>query len=224
MQIERSVEQLGFHVRDIKVLLISHAHSDHAAGSAAILRATGAKYEVMDGDVDVVESGGRTDFAFGHGEMLFPRAKVDRVLHDGDVVRLGGTELVAHKTAGSHARLHDVDDAGDGGWAAARRGDCRELERAFGVSAGGDRGEGGRRRTRGLRRTMSTALRCGGGCRATSSWGRMAGTSTCWASWLACRGRGQRRGWIPAGYKAAVAERQAAFARELQRQETAAGR
>jgi len=102
-QIEHSVEQLGFHPRDIKVLLISHAHVDHAGGSAALLRATGATYEVMDGDVDVVESGGRTDFAFGHGDMLFPRATVGRVLHDGDTVRLGGTELVAHKTAG-HTR------------------------------------------------------------------------------------------------------------------------
>ncbi len=102
-QIEHSVEQLGFHVNDIKVLLISHAHVDHAGGSAAILRKTGARYEVMDGDVDVVESGGRTDFAFGRRAMLFPPAKVDRVLHDGDTVSLGGTELVAHRTAG-HTR------------------------------------------------------------------------------------------------------------------------
>ena len=102
-QIERSVMQLGFRMRDIKVLLISHAHTDHAAGSAAILRATGARYAVLDGDVDLVESGGRTDFAYGRGDMLFPRAKVDRVLHDGDTVRLGGTELMAHKTPG-HTR------------------------------------------------------------------------------------------------------------------------
>ena len=100
-QIRHSVEQLGFHFKDIKVLLISHAHFDHDSGSAEILRETHAKYMVMDGDVSVVQSGGRTDFAYGNSP--YPAAKVDRVLHDGDTVRLGGTVLVAHKTPG-HTR------------------------------------------------------------------------------------------------------------------------
>ncbi len=99
--IEKSVEQLGFRMTDIKILLISHAHSDHDAGSAAILKMTGAKYMVMDGDVAVVESGGAKDFAYPNDR--YPAAKVDRVLHDGDEVRLGGVVLVAHKTAG-HTR------------------------------------------------------------------------------------------------------------------------
>jgi metallo-beta-lactamase class B len=99
--IQRSVEQLGFKFGDIKILLISHSHSDHDAGSAAIIKATGAKYMVMDGDVPVVESGGAQDFAYPTG--LYPKAKVDRVLHDGDEVRLGSAVLVAHKTAG-HTR------------------------------------------------------------------------------------------------------------------------
>src|SRR5580698_9751357 len=50
-QIRHSVEQLGFHFSDIKILLISHAHSDHAGGSAEILKQTHAKYMVMDADV-----------------------------------------------------------------------------------------------------------------------------------------------------------------------------
>jgi metallo-beta-lactamase class B len=99
--IRKSVEQLGFHWSDIKILLISHAHSDHDAGSAQVLRETGAKYMVMDGDVPVVESGGAKDFAFPNGR--YPAAHVDRVLHDGDEVRLGGVVMVAHKTAG-HTR------------------------------------------------------------------------------------------------------------------------
>jgi metallo-beta-lactamase class B len=62
---------------------------------------TGAKYEVMDADVPVVESGGRNDFQFAHDKtMWFPPAHVDRVLHDDDRVSLGGTVLTAHKTAG----------------------------------------------------------------------------------------------------------------------------
>ena len=100
-QIKRSVEALGFHFSDIKVLLISHAHFDHCAGSASVKKLTGAQYFVMDSDVPVVESGGRTDFQFGADKsMQFPPARVDRVLHDGDTVRLGGTVLTAHLTAG----------------------------------------------------------------------------------------------------------------------------
>jgi len=99
--IRASVEQLGFKFDAIKVLLISHAHFDHDAGSAEVLRETGAKYMVMDGDVSVVESGGATDFAYG--KDTYAAAKVDRILHDGDAVRLGDTALIAHKTAG-HTR------------------------------------------------------------------------------------------------------------------------
>ena len=99
--IRSSVEQLGFKFNDIKVLLISHSHFDHDAGSAELIKETGAKYMVMDGDVSVVESGGATDFAYA--KDTYPKAKVDRVLHDGDDVKLGGTVLVAHKTAG-HTR------------------------------------------------------------------------------------------------------------------------
>ena len=99
--IRKSVEQLGFHFSDIKILLISHAHYDHCAGSALIKELTHAQYMVMDADVPVVESGGKDDFQYGHrSEMLYPPAKVDRVLHDGDEVRLGDTVLVAHITPG----------------------------------------------------------------------------------------------------------------------------
>ena len=99
--IRKSVEALGFHFKDVKILLISHAHWDHAAGSAEIKRLTGAKYMVMDADVPVVESGGKTDFQYGaEAGSHFPVTKVDRVLHDGDEVKLGGVVLVAHKTAG----------------------------------------------------------------------------------------------------------------------------
>ena len=99
--IRRSIEQLGFHWSDTKILLNSQAHYDHAAGAAQILRETHAQYMVMEGDADVIESGGKTDFdpSLPH----FPRAHVDRILHDKDTVVLGGTTLTAHKTAG-HTR------------------------------------------------------------------------------------------------------------------------
>jgi metallo-beta-lactamase class B len=98
--IEASIEKLGFKFKDTKTLLISHAHWDHDAGSAMIKEMTGAKYMVMDADVAVVESGGKADFAYNSAEFLYRPTKVDRVLHDGDEVRLGGTVLVAHLTPG----------------------------------------------------------------------------------------------------------------------------
>lgn len=102
--IRKSVESLGFRFGDIKILLISHAHNDHCAGSAQIIHLTGVKYYVMAGDVSVAESGGRTDFQYGTQKfMRYPLTHVDRVLHDGDTVSLGGTVLTAHLTPG-HTR------------------------------------------------------------------------------------------------------------------------
>ena len=99
--IRESVEKLGFRFSDIKILLISHAHWDHCAGSAAVKELTGAKYMVMDADVPEIEAGGKGNFQYG--EVLTSRyqpAKVDRVLHDGDTVRLSDTILTAHLTPG----------------------------------------------------------------------------------------------------------------------------
>jgi hypothetical protein len=62
---------------------------------------TGAKYMVMDADVPVIESGGKEDFQYGNApDNLYKPTKVDRVLHDGDEVKLGGAVLMAHKTPG----------------------------------------------------------------------------------------------------------------------------
>ena len=99
--IEASIERLGFKFKDTRILLISHAHWDHDAGSAMIKEQTGAMYMVMDADVGVVESGGKTDFEYGNSpNTLYRPTKVDRVLHDGEEVKLGGAVLVAHRTPG----------------------------------------------------------------------------------------------------------------------------
>src|SRR5258707_696338 len=74
--IRDNVEKLGFRFSDVKILLISHAHFDHAAGSALIKKMTGAKYMVMDADVPVIESGGKADFQYGDSpEAHFPAIK-----------------------------------------------------------------------------------------------------------------------------------------------------
>jgi metallo-beta-lactamase class B len=99
--IRASIEQLGFKFSDVKILLISHAHWDHDAGSAKVKALTGAKYMVMDADVPVVESGGKADFQYGNDPAtLYTPTRVDRVLHDGDEVKLGDAVLVAHLTPG----------------------------------------------------------------------------------------------------------------------------
>jgi len=88
--IRKSVEGLGFKYGDTKILLISHAHGDHDAAVGLIKKDTGARLMVMDADVPAEES-------TGPGR---PAAHVDRVLHDRDVVELGGSRLTAHLTPG----------------------------------------------------------------------------------------------------------------------------
>jgi metallo-beta-lactamase class B len=99
--IRASIEKLGFRLQDVKILLISHAHFDHCAGSFLVKELTGAKYMVMDRDVAEVEDGGKGDFQYGKTpDTLFKPVKVDRVLHDGDQVKLGDAVLTAHLTPG----------------------------------------------------------------------------------------------------------------------------
>ena len=97
--VRASVEKLGFRFRDIKYLLSSQAHNDHSAGNFLVKELTGARVLVMQGDDDIIANGGKGDFRFD-GEYSWKPCKVDRVLHDGDTVALGGTTLVAHHTPG----------------------------------------------------------------------------------------------------------------------------
>jgi len=95
--IQKSIEKTGAKMSDVKIILISHAHDDHVAGTAAIKKLAGAQLMVMEPDVDEMESGGQGDFQY---KSRWAPVKVDRVLHDGDTVKLGGTTLVAHLTPG----------------------------------------------------------------------------------------------------------------------------
>src|SRR5205823_10039662 len=91
--IQRSVEQLGFKFSDIKILLGSHAHGDHQEGDAAVKALTGAQVMALAEDVPALR-------AMKPGGKEHP---IDKVLHDGESVTLGGTTLVAHLTPG-HTR------------------------------------------------------------------------------------------------------------------------
>jgi metallo-beta-lactamase class B len=99
--IRASIEKLGFRLQDVKILLISHGHFDHCAGSFMIKELTGAKYMVMQQDVAEIEAGGKGNFQYGNtANTLFKPVKVDRVLHDGDQVKLGDAVLTARLTPG----------------------------------------------------------------------------------------------------------------------------
>jgi metallo-beta-lactamase class B len=88
--IQKSVEQLGFKFTDIKIVLGSHAHADHMEGDALVKQLTGAQVMAMEQDVAALQ-------AMQPGGKAHP---IDKVLHDGDQVTLGGTTLVAHLTPG----------------------------------------------------------------------------------------------------------------------------
>jgi metallo-beta-lactamase class B len=88
--IERSVEAMGFDLEDVKIILGSHAHGDHQAADVFLRERIGAQIMIMEEDVAGWQRMNR-----GHGDI-----PIDRILHDGEEVTLGGTTLVAHRTPG----------------------------------------------------------------------------------------------------------------------------
>jgi metallo-beta-lactamase class B len=98
-QIERNIVKLGFRPGDVKILLNSHAHYDHAGGLAQLKRDTGARLLASAGDRPSLERGVHVaDSAYGH--FSFPPVKVDGVLIDGQPVRLGTIALTPVITPG----------------------------------------------------------------------------------------------------------------------------
>lgn len=98
-QIKQNVAQLGFRFEDIKILINSHAHADHAGGFAQLKQLTGAKLMVMEGDVEQLARGGKNDPNFGD-RFLFQPVTTDRALRDGDTVQLGDVTMTARHTPG----------------------------------------------------------------------------------------------------------------------------
>lgn len=103
--IVESIRKLGFDPKRIKIMINGHGHSDHAGAFAYFKQLTGAQLAVMEAEVAMVEDGGKSDFHYGHDWQIMgqPPVKVDRVLRDGDTVRLGEVILTAHHTPG-HTR------------------------------------------------------------------------------------------------------------------------
>jgi len=101
-QIERNIVQLGFKLSDVKYLLNSHAHYDHAGGLAELKKLTGAKFVASEGDAGLLRKGGHGDFRFGD-TLLFPPIEPDKIILDGESLRLGEQVMTAHLTPG-HTR------------------------------------------------------------------------------------------------------------------------
>lgn len=95
-QIEANIKTLGFDIKDVRLILNTHAHFDHAGGLAKLKRDSGARLLVSEGDKPIIERGRAS---FGAADP-FPRVTVDRALKDGDTAILGGVVLTAMVTPG----------------------------------------------------------------------------------------------------------------------------
>ena len=114
--IEKNVAALGFRIQDVKILLNSHAHYDHCGGLAELKHCSGGQMIASRPDAEVLESGGRVSFE-GWKNSGFPPVKVDRVITDGETVKLGKATLTAVLTPG-HTKgcttwTMPVNDAGE---------------------------------------------------------------------------------------------------------------
>lgn len=95
----RNLAIVGVRPRDVRMLLVTHAHFDHVAGDAAVVRATGAKVIAGAGDVPALESGvppGEVDY----DPIGFAPVHIARAMHDGDALHFGGVTLRAVATPG----------------------------------------------------------------------------------------------------------------------------
>jgi metallo-beta-lactamase class B len=97
--IEHNIQKLGFKLTDVKALISTHAHFDHAGGLAELKRVTGAKFYASAADQPLLAAGGKGDFAFGD-RFLFPAVIADETVKDDQVLRIGSAAIEAHLTPG----------------------------------------------------------------------------------------------------------------------------
>ncbi len=100
--IRANIERLGFRIEDVKILIGSHAHLDHAGGLAELKRLSRAQFVSSALEAPLYAAGGKGDPQFGD-RLPFPPIVADRTIADGEQVKLGGVTMTAHITAG-HTR------------------------------------------------------------------------------------------------------------------------
>jgi len=98
----RKHRKLGFRTEDLRLIVNSHAHYDHAGGIAALQRASGAIVAASASGARAIESGGPTaddpQYAFGKDANGFPSAKGVQVVTDGETLSVGNLSVTAHLT------------------------------------------------------------------------------------------------------------------------------
>jgi metallo-beta-lactamase class B len=120
--IANNIRSLGFRLSDVKILLHSHEHMDHVGGIARLQQLTGAQLYASPAAAKVFETG-----APGPGDPQagmykpFPAARVDRVIQDGETVRLGNLALTAIATPGHTPGALSWD------WGSCDGGVCRRI-------------------------------------------------------------------------------------------------
>lgn len=97
--IRENIKLLGFKYADTKILLNTHAHSDHAGGLAVVRKQTGAQMWALEQEAELLSTGGKTDYLFGWAGWFAP-VKVDHIFKDLEPISLGGTTLIPHWTPG----------------------------------------------------------------------------------------------------------------------------
>lgn len=102
--IDASIRKVGFRTEDLRLIVNSHAHYDHAGGIAALQRVSGAMVAASAAGARAIEAGEPTtddpQYAFGRAANGFPRVAKVRVVTDGEVLRVGALAITAHLTPG----------------------------------------------------------------------------------------------------------------------------
>ena len=105
-----SIEKLGFNVKEVKVLVNSEPHPDHAGGLTVLQQASGAQLLASEASAYALASGGDDrDMSLPMRALVrlglagYPGARVDRRIKDGETIRVGPIALTAHVTGG-HSR------------------------------------------------------------------------------------------------------------------------
>ncbi|NUQ17577.1 MAG: subclass B3 metallo-beta-lactamase [Sphingomonas sp.] len=132
--IAANIRRLGFRVMDVRYLLFSHEHADHVGGLAELQRLTGAQLIASPAAAPVLNSGlpGKDDPQAGL-KLTFPPAHVDRIVNEGEQVRVGNTVLIALATPGH------TPGALTWHWGSCQGGVCRQIVYADSLTAVSDK-------------------------------------------------------------------------------------
>lgn len=163
-QIAANIAKLGFRLEDVKLIVNSHTHYDHAGGIAALQRASGAPVAASPAAKRALERGGPTEddpqFDFGPAHNNFPAVSPVRAIADGEKLRVGDSEITAHFTPGH------TPGGTSWTWLSCDRDDCRNIVYADSlnsVSAPGFRFSANANRVSGFEASIDTVagLECG---------------------------------------------------------------